>query len=119
VLDEVMGNVEVRGDQTIVPHLSFENHTQILRTVWEQDVALYAQVKCSALFLPSLPPEPHDRQTEQILNWKRRMVVPHIQADMPQAQIEWLVDSVHDVPLQRPELVAEKIRGFAAACARH
>ena len=36
---------------------------------------------------------------------------------MPQARIEWLADSIHDVPLQRPGLVAEKIRGFASALA--
>jgi hypothetical protein len=45
------------------------------------------------------------------------MVVPQIHVAMPQAQIEWLVDSVHDVPLQRPELITEKIRSFAAALA--
>jgi pimeloyl-ACP methyl ester carboxylesterase len=40
-----------------------------------------------------------------------------VQTLMPHAQIEWLADSIHDVQLQRPELVAERIYAFAKALA--
>jgi pimeloyl-ACP methyl ester carboxylesterase len=116
VLDEIMGNVEVSSDQTVTPRLAYDNQVRIQRATWEQDAdTLYAQVKSPALFLPCLPPEPHDPQTKQLTAWKKRMAIPHIQAAIPQAQIDWLDNSLHDVPLQRPNLIAEKIRAFAQA----
>lgn len=117
VLDIVMGNFEVRADQTIAPHLAFDNHLKIVRAMWEQDADwLYAQVKCPALYLPCRPLEPHSPMDQQFLAWKRESVA-HIQRLMPQAQIQWLTDSIHDVPLQRPELVADKVRAFAHSLA--
>jgi pimeloyl-ACP methyl ester carboxylesterase len=118
VLDEIMGSIEVCADQTVAPRLAYEDQVRIQRATWEQDAdTLYAQVQCPALFLPCLPPEPHEPQTKQLMAWKQRMAVPHIQTAIPQAKIDWLADSIHDVPLQHPDLVAEKIRAFARAIA--
>jgi pimeloyl-ACP methyl ester carboxylesterase len=113
VFEVIVGNFEVRADGTVAPHLAFENHLKIVRAMWEQDAdRLYAEVKCPALYLPCLPPASPDPMAEQFLTWKRESVA-HIQALMPTAQIDWLSDSIHDVPLQRPQLVAEKIATFA------
>lgn len=115
VLDEIRGNFTVLADQTIVPHLAFDNHLRIMRATWEQSTdALYAQLKCPTLFLPCLPPEPHDLPAQQFLGWKRKTAA-HIQKVTSRAQIDWLVDSIHDVPVQRPELVADKILSFVKA----
>lgn len=111
-LDEIMGNIEVYDNQTIAPRLAFDDHLEILRATWEQDAdTLYAQVKSPALFLPCLPPEPHNSQTQRFLAWERKTAT-RIQTLMPNAQIDWLVDSIHNVPLQRPKLITEKIRAF-------
>lgn len=113
VFDIILGNFEVRPDNTIHPHLAFESHMKIVRAMWEQDPDwLYPQVKCPALFLPCIPPEPRDSMAEQFLSWKREGAAL-AQKLMPQARIDWLADSIHDVPIQRPELVAEKVKGFA------
>jgi hypothetical protein len=110
-----MGNFTVAPDQTITPHLSFDNLLKIMRATWEQRTdALYAQLKNPALFLPCLPLKPHDLQAERFLFWKQKTAT-YIQAVLPQAQIDWLADSIHDVPLQRPKLVADKILAFAQA----
>ncbi len=115
VFDIILGNFEVRPDGTIAPHLAFENHMQIVRAMWEQDPEeLYPRIKCPALFLPCLPPEPHDEPSAQFLSRKREAIVV-IQHRLPQAKVEWLRDSIHDVPIQKPGLVAEKIRAFARA----
>ncbi len=113
MLDIVLGNFEVRADNTIAPYLKFENHMQIVRAMWEQAAeTLYPKVKCPALFLPCVPAEPRDAMAEQFLGWKRESAAALARL-MPQARVDWLVDSIHDVPAQRPELVAEKIVGFS------
>lgn len=114
VFDIILGNFEVLADNTIRPHLAFENHMQIVRAIWEQEPdQVYPLVKGPALFLPCIPPEPRDPMSEQFLSWKREGAAL-AQKSMPLARIEWLADSIHDVPLQKPELVAEKVRRFAA-----
>jgi pimeloyl-ACP methyl ester carboxylesterase len=113
----VMGNFEVRADNTIAAHLAFDNHMKIVRAMWEQDAdVVYKNVHCPALFLPCLPANPDSAMEADFLKSKRESAA-HIQTLMPQAKIDWLTDSIHDVPLQRPELVAEKISGFAASLA--
>jgi pimeloyl-ACP methyl ester carboxylesterase len=108
----ILGNFEVRPDNTIAPHLAFENHMKIVRAMWEEDPeAVYPKVHCPALFLPCIPPGPHDEMTKEFMH-ARREGSELAQKLMPQARVEWLADSIHDVPLQRPELVAEKIRTF-------
>jgi len=115
VLEAVLGNFEIRADETIAPHLAFENHMKIVRAMWQQDApAIYSQVKCPALFLPCVPSEPHDEMASQFLGWKRESARA-VERLMPQAVIDWLTDSIHDVPLQKPALVAEKIGAFAEA----
>lgn len=115
VLEIILGNFETRADGTIASHLAFENHMKIVRAMWEQDPdKLYPHVKCPALFLPCIPPEPRDEASLQFLNRKREVAVVARQL-MPQVKIEWLEDSIHDVPIQRPGLLAEKIRSFVTA----
>ncbi|MBM4425046.1 MAG: alpha/beta hydrolase [Chloroflexi bacterium] len=113
IFDIILGNFEVRADGTIAPHLALENHMKIMRAMWEQNPErLYPLAQCPALFLPCIPAEPHDEMDAQYLSFKREGAAL-AQALMPNARIEWLADSIHDVPLQRPGLVAEKIAAFA------
>ncbi|MBI3244281.1 MAG: alpha/beta hydrolase [Chloroflexi bacterium] len=112
LLDIILGNFEVMPDDTIRPHLAFENHMKIVRAMWEEDAErLYPRVHCPALFLPCLPPEPRDEQAANFMRFKREGAVL-AERLLPQARIEWLADSIHDVPLQRPALVAEKVGEF-------
>lgn len=112
LFDIILGNFEVLPGDTIRPHLAFESHLKIVRAMWEENAEqLYPQVHFPALFLPCIPPEPHDEMTAQFLHFKREGATL-AERLMPQARIEWLIDSIHDVPLQKPEEVAEKIRGF-------
>jgi pimeloyl-ACP methyl ester carboxylesterase len=112
LFESILGNFEVRPNNTIRPHLAFESHMKIVRAMWEQSAEqLYPQVHCPALFLPCIPPEPHDEMTAQFMRFKREGAAL-AERLMPQARIEWLDDSIHDVPLQRPEEVAGKIQGF-------
>lgn len=114
VFDILLGNFESRPDGTLAPHLAFENHMKIVRAMWEQDPErLYPQIQCPALFLPCLPPEPLDEGAARFLSWKREGA-GLIAKLIPEAKIDWLADSIHDVPIQKPGLVAEKIGRFAS-----
>ena len=113
LFDMVLGNFETLPDDTVRPHLAFESHMKIVRALWEQSAEhLYPQVHCPTLFLPCIPPEPHDEMTTNFMRFKQEGAVL-VERLLPQARLEWLADSIHDVPMQRPEMVAEKIRRFA------
>lgn len=108
----VLGNFEVLPDGTIRPHLEFDSHMRIVRAMWEESAEqIYPRVKCPSLFLPVLPPQPHGELEDEYLRFKREGT-SLVERLMPQGRVEWLTDSIHDVPLQRPGLVAEKIKRF-------
>jgi pimeloyl-ACP methyl ester carboxylesterase len=112
LFEHVLGNFEVSPDQTIRPHLAFESHLRIVRAMWEENAEeLYPRVKCPALFLPCVPPEPLDDAAKQFLRARREGAELAAKL-MPQAKVEWLNDSIHDVPLQKPKEVAERVRRF-------
>ncbi len=112
LLDIVLGNFEILPDDTVRPHLAFDSHMKIVRAMWEENAEqLYPQVKCPALFLPAIPPQPRDELAEEFLRFKSEGAALARQL-LPGARIEWLDESIHDVPVQRPELVAKKIVEF-------
>ncbi len=102
----IMAGFEVAADDTVAPHLSFEHHLQIVRALWEADTpSRFADVTCPVLVLPSL-----DGGAEQIAH-KQEAVLTAVRR-LPHGSVVWLEDSIHDVPLQRPELVARAIVAF-------
>jgi pimeloyl-ACP methyl ester carboxylesterase len=112
LFDIILGNFEVLPDHIIRPRLAFEDHMRIVRALWEQDAEqLYPQVHCPTLFLPCIPPEPHDEMAVNFLYFKHEGAAL-AERLLPGAKVEWLPDSIHDVPLQRPEVVAMKIVEF-------
>ena len=49
-------------------------------------------------------PDAHDRR------FRREESIAKAASLLPVSKTVWLEDSIHDVPLQRPELVAKEIR---------
>ena len=111
----VLANFEVQADGTIKARLSRDNHIRIIEALWEHHPPdLYPGVSCPVLVMPA-------RQKRDPASLERResreKSVAAAVAAMAKAEVVWLEDSVHDVPLQRPELVASIIaehikRGF-------
>lgn len=104
----IMGNFETLDDGTIRAKLSRENHLRIIEALWEhRPRELYADVTCPVLMLPARQrgnPDAYERtlgRSESIAAAERLL---------PRSKTVWLEDSIHDVPVQRPELVAETIR---------
>ena len=106
VIDAVLANFAVLPDGTIRARLRRENHLRIIDALWQHKPSrLYPQVQCPTLLLPARQsaPDDHDRR------FRRAESIARAAALLPQSKTVWLENSIHDVPLQRPELVADTI----------
>lgn len=111
--DIILGNFETLEDGTLRAKLSRDNHLRIIRALWEHHPReLYTRVSCPVLMLPARQrgnPDAYERtlaRSESIAAAERLL---------PNSKTVWLEDSIHDVPVQRPELVAETIRNHVLA----
>ncbi|OGO15551.1 MAG: hypothetical protein A2Y93_06405 [Chloroflexi bacterium RBG_13_68_17] len=118
-VDISLANFELRPDGTVTPHLTFERHMRIVRSMWEFEVhAQFVRVRCPILALPARPPRPWDEAEERFVLLKEDGAERAIQvgADL---RVHWMDDTIHDVPLQRPRRLAQEILGFADGLTRH
>jgi pimeloyl-ACP methyl ester carboxylesterase len=107
IVEAVLANFRVLEDGTIQSNLRRENHLRIIDALWDHKPSqLYPTLKCPALMLPARQssPDAHDRR------FRREESIAKAASLLPISNTVWLEDSIHDVPLQRPELVAETIR---------
>jgi pimeloyl-ACP methyl ester carboxylesterase len=112
VEDAIMGNFAVDAEDRIAPHLTYENHLQIVRGMWDQrPTQLFARITCPTLIVPAEMP-PADERAALWLDLKRRSVAAAAAA-IQRARVAWAHDSIHDVQLQRPEWLAAEITAFA------
>ena len=108
VEEAVLTNFAVLEDNTIRPQLSRENHIRIIEALWEHHPPqLYPRVECPVLFLPA---RQGTNPAEMERLWRKEAGVAAAAGSLQRSKVVWLEDSVHDVPLQRPELVASVIR---------
>lgn len=105
------GSFAVGLDGRISPRLSLANHLRILRAMWEQRPSrLYEQVRCPVLIVPARRDDPDTRAAE--LRARRERQVAAALAAIPSARVLWMDDTVHDIPLHRPEELAAAIVRF-------
>jgi pimeloyl-ACP methyl ester carboxylesterase len=104
--------VQLRPDGTVAPRLALANHLQILEAMWDQPtLALYERITCPILIVCP-EQEPTDDRARQFLQVKRESIAKLL-ARHPGIRVEYLPDTIHDVPLQRPERLAELIEEIA------
>ncbi|MBI4200161.1 MAG: alpha/beta hydrolase [Chloroflexi bacterium] len=96
---------DTHADGTIRPRLRREWHMQALWALWEQGRQdLLPTVRLPVLLLPVRSGGSQERR-----GVSKEQEVAGAQALLPRARTVWLEDSIHDVPLQRPERVATAI----------
>ncbi len=111
----VLANFEVLADGTIKARLSRDNHIRIIDALWDHHPPeLYPEVSCPVLVMPSR--RKNDPATAERREMREKSVAT-AGAALANSKTVWLEDSIHDVPIQRPELVAGVIaehiqRGF-------
>ena len=104
----LMSNFEALEDGTVRTRLSRENHLRIIDALWEHHPSqLYPRVPCPVLMMPARMAN-DDSVAER--TFRREESVASAQELLPKVKVVWLEDSIHDVPVQRPELVAGTIK---------
>ena len=103
----LLANFRVLEDGTIRARLSRENHMRIIEALWEHRPSeLYASVRQPVLIMPA---RRAGDQSPAARRFRREESVAKAASRLPVSKTVWLEDSIHDVPLQRPGLVADVI----------
>ncbi|HZO72635.1 MAG TPA: alpha/beta hydrolase [Ktedonobacteraceae bacterium] len=108
-LEDIMLHiVQLRSDDTVAPRLDFENHLQIIDAMWEQPTFdLYRQVQCPVTLI--VAEQEQLREPWAGFRQARQEGIDTIKALCPDIRIIRMPNTVHDIPLQRPEMLAEEI----------
>lgn len=105
--DIVLNIVRLRADDTVEPRLEFENHLQIIGAMWDQQVySLYAQLRCPVHMI--VAENASDEQDTARVQLKRDGLAKIQQAN-PGVAVMKMENTIHDIPLQRPGLLARTI----------
>ena len=108
----ILANFDTLPDGTLSSKLSRENHLRIIEALWpHRPQELYPQVTCPVLLMPARQQANPDAYERHLA---RAQSIAAAQRLLPRSATVWLEDSIHDVPVQRPQLVAETIRQHLA-----
>lgn len=112
--------VELRPDDTVGPRLSRANHLRILRAMWDEEPeTIYAAISAPVLYVLARPAGATDvdDDSDAFLMAKRQGIsrAQTLLSAAPRVEVEWMADTVHDIPLQRPEALAERLATFLRA----
>lgn len=106
--ESILHIVQLRDDDTVAPRLDFENHLQVIGAMWDQPTfALFKQVRCPITLIVA-DQEPASEAMKAFMSM-RKQGLAQIQMLRPDARIVLMPDTMHDIPLQRPEELAEEI----------
>ena len=104
----ILANFATLEDDSLRAKLSRESHLSIIRALWEHHPPqLYEKVPCPVLMMPARQlanPAAAERAVS------RAESVATAERLLPRSKTVWMEDSIHDVPVQRPKLVAKTIR---------
>jgi pimeloyl-ACP methyl ester carboxylesterase len=100
--------VQEQPDGTVAPRLAFANHMRIVAAMWDEPtLAHYERLHCPTLLVSA-----EDDAASDFARVKREAIAT-IQAKHRHVQAVIVPATIHDIPLQRPELVAALIIGIA------
>lgn len=94
--------IELRPDDTVAPRLAFENHMQIIDEMWEHPThALYQHISCPITLIVAEPALINDQQADYLK--QRQTHLATLAQLYPAITIVHMPDTIHDIPLQRPQ----------------
>ncbi|OGO38228.1 MAG: hypothetical protein A2W35_20435 [Chloroflexi bacterium RBG_16_57_11] len=109
-----MSNFEIDEDECIHPRLAFERHMCIVRSIWDfKTYDYFSRIRCPTLMIPAYPKEPLSPPDLAYLQAKERGIA-RAEVAIRNLRVEWMPNTIHDIPLQRPDELAELIADFSA-----
>lgn len=103
--------MEEQPDGTVRARLARENHMQILRAMW--DVNLAATLKKVAAPMLLVVAEPPGKEEDSSTYARAKQFgIQQVERLHPGAKVVRMANTVHDIPLQRPERLADELIGF-------
>jgi pimeloyl-ACP methyl ester carboxylesterase len=112
--DSVLHIVQLREDDTVAPRLEFANHLQIIGAMWDQPLYdLYRQLRCPVTLIIA-EQQPTDERQENFFR-QRLEGLTRIEEANPTIRIVRLENTIHDIPLQRPERLVEEILSYPSS----
>ena len=107
IAEFLLASFEIQEDGTLRPRLSRANHMRVVDALWlHRPSAIYPLVRCPVLLMPAREEGPQAYREMRLLREEGTAGAERL---LPVSKTVWLEDSIHDVPLQRPELVARVI----------
>lgn len=106
--ESILNIVHLRDDDTVAPRLDYENHLQIISAMWDQPTFdLFQKVQCPITLIVA-DQEPVNEAMKDFMKM-RKQGIAHIQEVRPDVSLVVMQNTMHDIPLQRPEELAKLI----------
>jgi pimeloyl-ACP methyl ester carboxylesterase len=101
-----MAQLDVGPNDTVSPVLTFEHHMMIVRAMWDFHARdLLPSTTCPVLMIPA-----GKSGSEWVA--RKRASAEAAERITPHARTIWFEDSIHDIPLQHPERLAQVLGEF-------
>src|SRR5262249_16748944 len=95
----------IDAEGRITRRFRIPNHMQVVRALWEQRPAeLLVKLQCPVLLLPAR----QSTESTEMNSAKAEGIARALELQ-PKARVRWFENTVHDVPLQRPEELAAEL----------
>jgi len=103
----------ITGNELIAPHLTFDRHMQIVASLWSfKTYEVASRLRCPVLAIPARP-APTAADTEQQYLARKEYGLTRLSERIQGLQVQWMNNSIHDIPLQHPAELAKLIVEFA------
>ena len=105
--DIIIANFTIKQDDTITARLSLENHLKIIKALWDHHpMELLPTIDCPVLLMPARSSQELNPSPDLAQISRKEATILAAEKVLKTHHTTWLEDSIHDVPLQKPELVA-------------
>jgi pimeloyl-ACP methyl ester carboxylesterase len=106
--------MDVQPDGTIRARLTREHHLDILHILYDMRTSeLLGKVKCPVLAVQAANGEPAGEREANFLRL-RELGAERLEKLLPDAKVIWMENTIHDIPLHKPELLAREIMDFVS-----
>ena len=103
--DIVLANFDIDSNDQITPKFKRSNHLQVITAFWDHKPSqIFKEVQCPVLHLPARTP--NEDPARKLM---RDEMIGLASRSLKTLKTIWFENSIHDVPIQKPELLSETI----------